>query len=375
MRHKLSIVFLLIFSATSFAQLDINYQKNELFVKSKVRKNIIVPDIPGYKTLKGDFHIHTMFSDGQVWPTVRVEEAWREGLDVIAITDHIEYLPHKKHLEADHNTSFQLAKRKAEEKNIILVKGTEITKNKVPPGHFNALFINDANPVENMDVNLSIEEAVKQGAFILWNHPGWKRQQPDSTMWWDFYSELRSKNMLHGIEVANSTEWYPVALDWCIDKKLTVFGNSDIHVPINFKYDLTNRYAHRPMTLIFAKERTLNGVKEALFEGNTIAWFGNTLAGKEELMNTLIKHSLVLEPTFKKKMNKNGIEWCFAELKNDSDIPFVLLRDDKKGNPLLLEPQSSVVVTYSSDNPALSYTVLNAHIGSNKCLTFRISTE
>ena len=25
--------------------------------------------------------MHTVFSDGVVWPSVRVEEAWREGLD------------------------------------------------------------------------------------------------------------------------------------------------------------------------------------------------------------------------------------------------------------------------------------------------------
>ncbi|MHC4330495.1 MAG: hypothetical protein ACYSWW_20505 [Planctomycetota bacterium] len=32
------------------------------------------PDILGYKTLKCDFHMHTVFSDGQVWPTTRVDE-------------------------------------------------------------------------------------------------------------------------------------------------------------------------------------------------------------------------------------------------------------------------------------------------------------
>ena len=26
------------------------------------------PDIPGYQTLKCDLHIHTVFSDGSVWP-------------------------------------------------------------------------------------------------------------------------------------------------------------------------------------------------------------------------------------------------------------------------------------------------------------------
>jgi hypothetical protein len=60
----------------------------------ETRDSLPVPDIPGYRTLKGDFHLHTVFSDGSVWPTVRVLEAWRDGLDVIALTDHLEYRPY-----------------------------------------------------------------------------------------------------------------------------------------------------------------------------------------------------------------------------------------------------------------------------------------
>ena len=59
------------------------------------RRMLNMPDIPGYVTLKCDFHSHTVFSDGNVWPTQRVGEAWRDGLDALAITDHIEYQPHK----------------------------------------------------------------------------------------------------------------------------------------------------------------------------------------------------------------------------------------------------------------------------------------
>ena len=53
------------------------------------RQLINIPDIMGYQTLKCDFHIHTVFSDGQEWPSMRVNEAWNDGLDAIAITDHI----------------------------------------------------------------------------------------------------------------------------------------------------------------------------------------------------------------------------------------------------------------------------------------------
>jgi len=91
--------------------------------------------------------MHTVFSDGNVWPTVWVQEAWREGLDVISIIDHIEYLPHQEYLKMDHNTSYNLAKNEANKHNILLVKITEITRN-MPSGHINALYINDANSID-----------------------------------------------------------------------------------------------------------------------------------------------------------------------------------------------------------------------------------
>ena len=51
-------------------------------------KKINFPEVDGYKVLVCDPHIHSVFSDGGVWPTIRVEEGIREGLDVVSITDH-----------------------------------------------------------------------------------------------------------------------------------------------------------------------------------------------------------------------------------------------------------------------------------------------
>src|SRR5680860_51391 len=128
--NKTEIMQLNKFSAFIFFMLAIE------FVSAQSRKIIDVPDIAGYQTLKCDFHMHTVFSDGTVWPTVRVMEAWEEGLDAIAITDHIEYLPHSKDIVSNHNTSFEIAEPLAKELNIILVRGAEITRN-MPPGHLN----------------------------------------------------------------------------------------------------------------------------------------------------------------------------------------------------------------------------------------------
>ena len=80
---------------------------------AQARDPLPVPDLPGYKTLKADFHTHTVFSDGEVWPTTRVSEAWRDGLDVIAITDHYTYNPHKADVKIDVVRPYEIAREAA----------------------------------------------------------------------------------------------------------------------------------------------------------------------------------------------------------------------------------------------------------------------
>lgn len=279
----------------------------------QTKKIIHIPDIPGYQTLKCDFHIHTVFSDGTVWPTVRVQEAASEGLDAIAITDHIEYQPHSKDIVADHNRSYEIAKPLADEMGILLVRGTEITRS-MPPGHLNALFISNANLIEREDVNNAIKEARDQGAFILWNHPCWDAQQPDTVLWWQEHTQLFKTDKLHGIEVYNG-EFCTEALEWAVEKNLSMFGNSDMHKPSVFSEK------HRPMTLVFAKSKTVGGIKEALFSKRTVVYFDNNLAGKSTYLEPLFFESIKIS------QNPLGLKNTVSKvvmISNNSDIDFEL---------------------------------------------------
>ena len=131
----------------------------------EVRKEIAFPDLPGFVTLKCDLHIHTVFSDGSVWPTVRVDEAWRQGLDVISITDHIEYQPKKDDVPTQHNRSYELAAGPARTHGLMLIRGTEITRD-TPPGHFNAIYLQDASKTETPEFLDAIRAANEQDAFV-----------------------------------------------------------------------------------------------------------------------------------------------------------------------------------------------------------------
>ena len=257
------------------------------------RHEIALPDIPGYKTLKCDLHTHTMFSDGGVWPTVRVDNAWEDGLDAIAITDHIEYRPHAQDLTGDFNRPYEIALPGAKEKNIILIKGGEITRG-MPPGHFIALFMKDVNALDKPDYMDALRDAVNQGAFIQWNHPGWLAQQPDTTRWMKCHEEIYKKGWMHGIEVFNDKEFYPEAVQWALDKNLAMTANSDFHDNNYYK----KQFPIRPITLVFATERTGEALREAMFVGRTAALFFDKLVGTKEWVEPLVRRSIQVSKPF-----------------------------------------------------------------------------
>lgn len=358
MKKYLLIVLLVVFSVSTYAQSDINNTQLTNMHRKSYRKNINLPNIEGYETLKCDFHINTMFSDGVVWPTVRVMEAWEEGLDAISITDHIEHIPHKKYLNADHNASYEIAKSLAEEKDIILIRGGEVTRD-MPPGHFNGLFLKDVNKLDVPDAMDALREIKRQGGFVLWNHPGWLAQSPDTTIWHSFHRKAYEEGLINGIEVFNEKEWYPIAMDWCIDNDITVIGNTDIHDVCGHYYDLQN--GHRPMTLVFAKERTQEAIKEALFAGRTLAWFDGKLAGKEAIAKEFFLASLKI-----RSLNKTNS----YEFANHSAVSYTLIL---KGGKTIYIPKEGIIVLSIDDEEAKSATVTNVITRTGKNLVLDIS--
>ncbi len=315
--------------------------------QSNVRTEIAIPGFDGYQTLKCDFHIHTVFSDGLVWPTVRVTEAWQEGLDAIAITDHIEYRPNKEILKGDLNESFKIAKKEGDKMGFIVIQGTEITRSK-PLGHLNALFINDANPMDVKDPLKAIDVALEQGAFIQWNHPGWP---DDKSTLYPVHEELLKAGKIHGVEVLNFTEYYPVAFDWCNKYGIAPMSNTDIHEEIVGTYGRELKI--RPMTLVFASEKSEQGIKNALMARRTLALFDGKLFGQEEYLMKLIQASLQI------RVIKPGT----VEITNISDIPYEMTN----GGKLYLFPARKTVRISVPKDGAMVFE--NCFVGLNQKLT------
>ncbi|HMJ68607.1 MAG TPA: PHP domain-containing protein [Cyclobacteriaceae bacterium] len=331
------------------------------------RKLNNLPDIPGYMTLKGDFHVHTDFSDGTVWPTIRIDEAVREGIDIIAITDHVEYRPHKDYMkDQSHNLSYDIALPYAKDRNVVLVKGVEITR-PMPTGHLNCLFVTDVNKLTDPDFMKVMEEANRQGAFVFWNHPGWKTQQPDGVpKFHPVHEELLKKGWLHGVEFYNTKCAYGFVLDWCKQRNLTVFANSDVHIATSDYWDIT-RGEVRPVTLVFAKERNVEGVREALKNGRTLALYnGDSLGGKPEWAEAFFRSSIKIDPPHSEDKD---VHW--VQLVNESTVTYRLKNMNPEMEPktIYLKPKAVTLIRVSKSSPATHrFMVGNVLVGDHKYL-------
>ncbi|MCL2598263.1 MAG: Sb-PDE family phosphodiesterase [Paludibacter sp.] len=295
--------------------------------QAQVQNRIEIPDINGYKTLQCDFHIHTVFSDGLVWPTVRVDEAYREGLDAIAITDHLEYRPHSKDIVASYNRSFEIAESAAKKEGIILIRGSEVTRS-MPPGHLNAIFLSDCDALVKDDWRAALAEAKRQNAFIFWNHPGWDAQQPDTTLWWKEHTEIYDNGWMNGIEVVNEHSYYDDVFQWALDKKLTLMGNSDIHEPIQTDINFAIG-EHRATTLVFAKERTAEAIREALDNRRTAVFHKEFLIGEEQYLRPIFENSFEIIDMAKGNnqvtvtfLNKSGLTFYLKKTAHDKNVVY-----------------------------------------------------
>jgi hypothetical protein len=306
-------------------------------VAANTDRMITFPDTRRYKTLILDPHTHSSFSDGHVWPRIRVEEALRDGLDAIAITEHLEWQPHLQDIaHSDRNRAHQIAALAAEEKPVMVIAGSEITRSD-EAGHINALFINDANkllrpyiPEDPSDAvayytamhgfpaQAAVDAAAGQDAFMFWNHPWWGDDFPDSIpVASDFHITNVKDGKIKGIEIANGDYYSEEAFQIALDLDLTLIGSSDIHELIDWDY-LPHEGGHRPVTIVLAKKRTASSLRAGLVAGRTLVWFKNTLIAREPQMKEMLEASLSL--TNARYESDNLL--LTVQIENSSDVDF-----------------------------------------------------
>ncbi len=342
-----------------------------LFNRPMERREIILPTIDGYTLYKADFHTHTIYSDGDVTPRQRVREAWYDGLDIVAITDHLEIRTYEKFMlkvlapynrtsepfkyehagianKKDKNTpvlanlnaAYDEAVYYTQRENlpIMVVRGTEIWRNTKSVGEFNALFLKDINVICHPDLFESFRRIKEQGGLIMHNHPGYTRTTTEIAE--GDQARAYSEGWIDGVEAVNSTTLYPDIIGRCVEKKLFIAANTDAHKPTSHDWPANGEF-FRTMTFVMAKECSEEAIKEALKECRTIGYSGNHLVGEHRYLSAFINAAVTCRVICQSEKQ------CTYSFTNNCSIPFMLRY---KNNVYKLEPFKTLSFSFKKQS-------------------------
>ncbi len=246
------------------------------------------PRVGPYEVITGDFHMHTTHSDGKLNTRERVEESYRWGYDVIAVTDHGKM------------GGCRVAKYVGEQLGMIVITGYE--SGVAGKEHLVVLNVPADLPIRDAhhwaekpgETKAYYRDELKKiadaGGLVIYPHPhvGYR----ECVLWGV------KQGIIQGIEYKNGvvgkgwntiedhgTWWYPHAVDFALKHNLAIFANSDVHA--NRAPDTS------PVTLLLVTERTNKGVMDAIKARRTAAWFNGMLWGRADLLTDLLVASVV----------------------------------------------------------------------------------
>ena len=129
----------------------------------------------------------------------------------------------------------------------------------MPPGHINAIFL--TNPCRWPPLTGGPDPHRPRARRVhLLNHPAGTRNQGTARRSGRRTFPGCCNRVFSKASKSNGREYYPEAHRWAIEKKLTMLSNLDIHSPLNLDYNVHEENDHRPLTLVFAKERTREAI-------------------------------------------------------------------------------------------------------------------
>lgn len=332
--------------------------------RTETRHEIIIPDVCGYRVVKTDLHVHTVYSDGDVTPEFRVKEAWRDGLDALVISDHIEYRPcdgkfsaylkSDKPESVDLNHSVNLARPTAVDYGMTLIPATEITRSAQKIGHFNALFTTDNNLIPDPDPFVAIQNAKKQGAIVQANHPGWARQDANLT---ETANRAIEAGLIDGIECYNDNEFYQKSIEDGLNNDLYICAGTDIHSTTAALWGDHGQY--RNMTFVLATDTSAEAIKEGLQAKRTLAYGYGDICGRQDLLEQFFLASLEFKVIMTEADGHREIL-----ITNKSSLPYCLITDFMTTG-LRIEGLSSVRFGLGAGKE-LTFTVQNMWYGIDK---------
>ncbi len=253
------------------------------------------------RPLKGDLHMHSIYSDGKTTPFAMALASLEAGMDYISITDHDSYDGSLQAIEKVKQNNIDLLVLKGEE---VSVGGKVDMSTAQGNGHILSIHANKSIEEqrknskkyekelqdivkqlknENIDKNIDLLHYAKniwvinkikeaKGISIL-AHPNWVYRDGKYHLHQAFYKEMLKSSNLDGVEVFgeekikehNNMTHLTALQTKNRHKYLAPFANSDAH---DSDHEVGERF-----TILFVKEKSASNVITAIQEGLACAVF------------------------------------------------------------------------------------------------------
>jgi predicted metal-dependent phosphoesterase TrpH len=222
------------------------------------------------RPLRGDFHIHTLYSDGRSTPVEMLIRARELGLDVAVITDHNSYEASIEGIEAQENLGLNLITMPGEEVSgpnwHILSIGADAAIYDLSTAAFTD---QDIDPGSYEALRWAIEATQAHGGRAYLAHPYWAVER-GYHLPLPIYERVLSEGILDGLELLgdvryeNNVRSLARYLDFrAAGGTIPILSNSDTH--------RTDHTYGTYWTLILAHELSAEGVLDAIAEGWSVA--------------------------------------------------------------------------------------------------------
>jgi hypothetical protein len=99
-----------------------------------------------------------------------------------------------------------------------------------------------------------------------------------------------------------------------------MMSNSDMHDPIGHIWE-TSRGEHRPVTLVFATDKTPEAIRDALFAHRTAVFFKGMLIGAREYLHPIFTASVEI---VNRSVSIKGRRAAYVQIRNNSDLDYQL---------------------------------------------------
>lgn len=301
------------------------------------------------RPLKGDLHMHSVYSDGRATPFAMVMASLEAGMDFVSVTDHDTYAGSQKAIEKVNKNNIDILTLAGEEISVGGRKDMTIAQGN---GHILSIHANKSIEDQRKDTKQyekelkEIEKSLKEenidksidtkhyakniwvinkikeakGISIL-AHPNWVYRDGKYHLHQAFYKEMLRSSHLDGVEVFGEEkikEYNNMTHLTALQTKnkykyLSPFANSDAH---DSDHEIGDRF-----TIVFVKHKSCSSIIASIKVGLTCAVFKrenyeHQFIGKDELSQYvyfLVKEYYPKHSTLKSRLAKLYIDQFINE--------------------------------------------------------------